>query len=218
MDGILIINKPKGITSHDVVDYIRNRFKIKKVGHAGTLDPMATGVIVVLLGKATKKSAQFLNDDKEYIATLFLGRSTDTQDSTGKVLIEKKVTALREDFIKKTFDSFLGEREQVPPMVSAKKYKGTKLYKLARRGETVSRKPCRINIYEIEILNCNLPEIDFRVKCSKGTYVRTLCEDMGKALRYPAHMSNLSRTRSGRFSLDKAHLLEEIDERHIQPA
>ena len=215
MNGILVINKPAGITSHDVVDIIREKFKIKKVGHTGTLDPMATGVLVVLLGRATRLSATFINDDKEYRATLFFGRRTDTQDSTGRVIEERPVNGLDIDDVKGALDAFLGEIEQVPPMVSAKKYKGKKLYQLARKGKSIERRPCRIRIHEIELLDFKLPEIVFRVRCSKGTYVRTLCEDIGHLLKNPAHMSALTRTRSGRFSLEQSCDLETVTEKDI---
>lgn len=216
MDGILIINKPAGITSHDVVDIIRRRFNIRRVGHAGTLDPMATGVLVILIGKATKTSIAFMQDDKEYVATLFLGKRTDTQDSSGRVIEERPIDGLYIDSIKRTFNSFLGEIEQIPPMVSAKKYKGKKLYQLARKGKSVPRGSRKIKIHEIELLDCNLPEVAFRVRCSKGTYIRTLCEDIGKALGYPAHMSGLVRTMSGRFSLEQALNLDTVNEKDIQ--
>jgi len=216
MDGILVIDKPKGITSHDVVDVVRRRFGIRRVGHAGTLDPMATGVLVMLVGRATKSAETFLKDDKEYVATLFFGRSTDTQDATGKVLEKKDVNGLDIDTVRKTLESFRGNIEQIPPMVSAKKYKGKKLYQLARKGKTVPRKPCPITIHEIELLEFAPPEVIFRVKCSKGTYVRTLCEDIGRSLGYPAHMSALKRTQSGRFSLKEARPLDDINEKDIQ--
>lgn len=216
MDGILVIDKPKGITSHDVVDVVRRRFGIRRVGHAGTLDPMATGVLVMLVGRATKSAETFLKDDKEYVATLFFGRSTDTQDATGKVLEKKDVNGLDIDTVRKALESFRGNMEQIPPMVSAKKYKGKKLYQLARKGKTVPRKPCPITIHEIELLEFAPPEVIFRVKCSKGTYVRTLCEDIGRSLGYPAHMSALKRTQSGRFSLKEARPLDDINEKDIQ--
>ncbi len=216
MDGVLVIDKPTGVTSHDVVDFIRERFDVRKVGHAGTLDPMATGVLVILIGKATKTSITFSQDDKEYIATLFLGTRTDTQDSTGKVVEEKPVNGLDIDAAREAFGSFLGEIEQVPPMVSAKKYKGKKLYEIARRGKVVPRKPSKIKIHDIELLDFKLPEIIFRVSCSKGTYIRTLCEDVGKKLQYPAHLSKLTRTRSGRFSIEEACALEIVSEKDIQ--
>ncbi|MFC1667173.1 tRNA pseudouridine(55) synthase TruB [Candidatus Omnitrophota bacterium] len=216
MDGILIINKPAGITSHDVVDIIRRRFNVRRVGHAGTLDPMAKGVLVILIGRATGLSNTFIHDDKEYIATLFLGKSTDTQDSTGKATEEKKLNGVSLDSVKKAFNSFVGEIKQLPPMVSAKKYKGKKLYELARKGEVIARKPNSIKIHEIELLDFNLPEIVFRVSCSKGTYIRTLCEDIGRRLGYPAHMSGLTRTRSGKFSLKHASELESVSENNIE--
>lgn len=216
MDGILVVDKPKGITSHDVVDVVRRRFGMRRVGHAGTLDPMATGVLVMLLGRATKSAGTFLKDDKEYVATLFFGRSTDTQDATGKVLEKKDVNGLDIDTVRKALESFRGNMEQIPPMVSAKKYKGKKLYELARKGKTIPRKPCPITIHEIELLEFAPPEVIFRVKCSKGTYVRTLCEDIGRSLGYPAHMSALKRTQSGRFSLKEARPLDDINEKDIQ--
>ncbi|MFC1620773.1 tRNA pseudouridine(55) synthase TruB [Candidatus Omnitrophota bacterium] len=216
MDGILVVDKPKGMTSHDVVDVVRRRFGVRRVGHAGTLDPMATGVLVMLIGRSTKLADTFLKDDKEYVATLFFGKSTDTQDATGKVLEEKDADDLDVNTVKKALGSFKGRMEQIPPMVSAKKYKGKKLYQLARKGKTVPRKPCPITIYEIEALEFNLPEVIFRVKCSKGTYVRALCEDIGRSLGYPAHMSALRRTQSGRFSLKEACCLDNINEKDIQ--
>ena len=215
-DGILIVNKPKGVTSHDVVDVIRRKFNIKRVGHAGTLDPLATGVLIILLGKATALSESFMSEDKEYIATIHIGKKTDTQDSTGKVIEEKAIDGLDIDSVNKALASFLGETQQIPPMVSAKKYKGKKLYKLARKGITVERKPCNIKISEIELLDFKLPEITIRVKCSKGTYVRTLCEDIGNRLDYPSHMSALTRSASGRFTLKEALDLDRINEKDIQ--
>ncbi len=215
--GILVVNKPAGMTSHDVVDIVRKKFRIKKVGHAGTLDPMATGVLIVLIGRATKLSINFMRGDKEYIARVFLGRSTDTQDSTGRILEQKELDGIDLDFVKRKLASFLGERQQIPPMVSAKKYKGKRLYELARKGISVSRMPCIIKICELELLEFSLPELIIRVRCSKGTYIRTLCEEIGKALGYPAHMSGLLRTGSGRFSLKEAISLERISEKDIQP-
>ena len=216
MDGIFVINKPAGITSHDVVDAIRRKFDIKRVGHAGTLDPMATGVLVILVGKATKLSDSFMQRDKEYVATLFLGKSTDTQDSTGKTLETRPLNGIEAGLVRKTLNSFLGEIEQIPPMISAKKYKGKKLYELARKGKTVPRKPCMIKIHEIELLDFSPPEFVFRVRCSKGTYVRTLCESIGKRLGYPAHMSGLSRTISGEFSLKEAKELGAVSEKDLR--
>jgi len=215
MDGILVVNKPSGITSHDVVDFIRRKFNIKRVGHAGTLDPLATGVLVMLLGKATKLSNTFLNDDKEYIAKLYFGKSTDTQDSQGKVLEEKNIAPIDIENIKKALENFKGEIEQIPPMVSAIKHKGKKLYELARAGKTVVREPRKIRISEIEILDFKFPELTFKVKCSKGTYVRTLCEDIGKTLGVPSHMSGLVRSASGDFLLEDSKNMEDVNEKDI---
>ncbi|MBU1913231.1 MAG: tRNA pseudouridine(55) synthase TruB [Candidatus Omnitrophica bacterium] len=215
MDGILVVNKPSGITSHDVVNFIRRKFNIKRVGHAGTLDPLATGVLVMLLGKATKLSNTFINDDKEYIAKLYFGKSTDTQDSQGKVVEEKNIEPLDIENIRKALENFKGEIEQIPPMVSAIKHKGKKLYQLARSGKTVVREPRKIRINEIEILDFKFPELAFRIKCSKGTYVRTLCEDIGRSLGVPSHMSGLVRSASGDFLLENSKNMEDVHEKDI---
>ena len=217
MDGILIVNKPAGITSHDVVDFIRRRFNMERVGHAGTLDPMATGVLVMLLGKATKLSNTFTNHDKEYIAKVFFGKKTDSQDASGKVIEEKNIDNPGIEAIKKALDNFKGEIEQIPPMVSAIKHKGKKLYELARSGKTVVREPRKIKISDIEILDFKFPELTFRVKCSKGTYVRTLCEDIGGSLGVPSHMSGLVRTRSGDFLLEDSKNMDDVHEKDIIP-
>ncbi|MDP2921130.1 MAG: tRNA pseudouridine(55) synthase TruB [Candidatus Omnitrophota bacterium] len=215
LDGILIVNKPAGITSHDVVNFIRRRFNLKRVGHAGTLDPMATGVLVMLLGKATKLSNTFLQDDKEYIAKLYFGKTTDTQDSSGRVIEEKDIQGIDMEDIKKALSDFRGEIYQIPPMVSAIKHKGKKLYQLARLGKTVDREPRKINISSIEILDFKFPELTFKVKCSKGTYVRTLCEDIGRSLGVPSHMSGLVRSASGDFLLENSKNMEDADEKDI---
>ena len=209
MEGILIIDKPKGVTSHDVVAVIRRKFKIKKVGHAGTLDPNATGVLVILLGKATKRSEDFLQEEKEYIATMKLGERTDSADCKGEVIQEREVRVSKEE-VTCVVTSFLGEIEQVPPMVSAKKVGGKRLYKLARKGVEVEREPRKIHVSEIEIEKIELPYVVFRVACSKGTYVRQLADDMGEKLGCGAHLTDLRRTRSGEFSIDKAILLDTV--------
>lgn len=202
INGILIVDKPIGITSHDVVDFIRRKFKIKKVGHAGTLDPLATGVLVVLLGRATKLSNQLLTRDKEYEVLMTLGKRTDTGDADGKVILEgedfSKVTA---EATKKILSKFSGDLFQIPPMTSAIKYKGKKLYELARKGIEVERSPRPIKITGLEILSFNLPEVVLKVKCSKGTYVRVLCDDIGLALGCGAYVAKIRRTGSGEFSL-----------------
>jgi len=215
LDGILVVNKPRGITSHDVVNFIRRKFNIKRVGHAGTLDPMATGVLVMLLGKATKLSNTFTNDDKEYIAKVFFGKKTDTQDAYGKVIEEKNISGLDAKAVEKALDNFRGDIEQVPPMVSAIKHKGKKLYQLARSGKTIEREPRKIKISSLEMLDFNFPEMTFKVRCSKGTYVRTLCEDIGNTLGVPSHMSGLVRSASGDFLLEDSKNLDDVNEKDI---
>jgi len=204
MNGILVVNKPPGMTSHDVVDLVRKRFKIKKVGHAGTLDPQASGLLVMLLGKFTKFSAKFINDDKTYEVIMHLGIRRDTQDSEGKIVSEEDYRYLTDTQIKETLKSFLGAGFQVPPMFSAVKYKGKKLYELARKGQSVKREPRPINIYKLEITHIDLPYINFNVTCSKGTYVRQLCSDVGDKLGCGAYMHFLKRLRSGKFSIESA--------------
>ncbi|MFH1664798.1 MAG: tRNA pseudouridine(55) synthase TruB [Candidatus Omnitrophota bacterium] len=201
--GILVIDKEKGMTSHDVVDAVRRRFRIKKVGHAGTLDPNATGVLVLLLGKATKLSNELLNDEKEYEALMKLGERTDSGDRDGEVILSREVK-VSEERVKETIAEFRGEMEQVPPMISAKKVKGVRLYKLARRGMEVERKPHKIRVTEIEVTHISLPLVRFRTVCSKGTYIRQMAEDIGEKLGCGAHLVDLRRLRSGQFSLDKA--------------
>ena len=225
MDGILIVDKPQGITSHDVVNLIRRQFVLKKVGHGGTLDPMATGVLVMLLGKATKSSQTFLNDDKEYEATMVLGATSDTGDAWGRITPSGIMTNPDERKIKSTFDEFLGETEQAPPMYSAVKIRGKKLYQLARKGISVDVAPKKIFIKALEILNISLPEISFKVTCSKGTYIRKLASDIGDRLKTGAYLSSLRRTRSGKFTVENAILgsdiknlrKEDIEKRLVQP-
>ncbi len=204
MNAVLIVDKPIGWTSFDVVKFIRKKFSVKKVGHAGTLDPMATGVLVVLLGSSTKLSGEFLNHNKQYSTSLTLGITTDTADSQGKVLKKYKVPKIGRAEVKKILKEFMGEVSQVPPMVSALKHNGERLYKLARRGIRVERKPRKITIHTIELTKLKLPEVSFEVSCSKGTYVRTLCEDIGKRMGCGGHMSYLKRLSSGSFHLDNA--------------
>jgi len=204
MNGICIIDKPGGLTSHDLVLFLRRRFKIKKVGHAGTLDPMATGVLVMLLGNATKLSNKFISDDKEYEGSMRLGIKTDSHDKEGKVISSKDISGIKEESVRESFRAFLGDIEQVPPMVSAVKHKGKKLYQLARRGIEVERKPRQIHIYNIEIKSIDLPMVSFSVCCSKGTYIRKLADDIGERLGCGAHLTSLRRLRSGRFGIDKA--------------
>ena len=221
--GILLVDKEKGMTSHDVVAAVRRRFGIKKVGHAGTLDPNATGVLVLLLGKATKMSGKFTADDKEYEAVMKMGEKTDSGDSDGEVISRREISC-SEDEIRDAMRGFLGEIEQTPPMVSAKKIGGQRLYKLARKGLQVEREPQKITISELQVTQIRMPEVFFRVVCSKGTYVRQLAEDIGEKLGCLAHLTELRRVRSGSFSLDKAvpfsrlceMTTEELDENIIR--
>ncbi len=209
MEGILNILKPPHMTSHDVVAFIRKTFNIKKVGHTGTLDPMASGVLPICLGKATKISQYLLNDKKRYRCEMILGYNTDTQDKWGKKVQARKVECTEKDIIE-VFDSFKGEISQVPPMYSALKRDGKKLYELAREGKTIERQSRKIQIYDLKILSIKNNRILFDVFCSKGTYVRTLCEDIGNALNCGAYMSFLLRTQSGKFTISQTVTLETI--------
>jgi len=213
MDGLLIIDKPSGITSHDVVARVRRILKTRRVGHTGTLDPFATGVMVILVGRATRL-AQFLDkDEKEYEALISFGLETDTGDRTG---VRSAECGLRSEEIgeliananwPELFSEFLGEIEQVPPMYSAKKIAGKKLYEHARKGVEVERQPITVNIREINVINNASPTprsaLRIRVVCSAGTYIRTLAEDIGKKLGTRAHLAELRRTRAGRFGIDQ---------------
>lgn len=210
MDGILLVDKPQGMTSHDVVDFIRKRFGIKKCGHAGTLDPMATGLLLILVGKYTKLSNSFLNKDKEYEGTLILGATSDTGDAWGTVKNSGSAENITRQNIEDIFNKFVGPIEQTPPSYSAIKFKGKKLYELARKGIEVKLQPRKIVIKKIEILNIAKPQVSFRVNCSKGTYIRQLCADIGSALGCGAHLSRLRRTASGDFTLDGALSIEEL--------
>lgn len=207
MNGIINVFKPKGMTSHDVVAEIRKITKMKKVGHTGTLDPNAAGVLVICIGKGTRISQYMLKLHKEYIGELTLGYSTDTQDSEGRVLnfSDKKVNEID---IYNAFNSFKGEIEQVPPMYSALKYKGKKLYELAREGKVVERKPRKAIIYDLKIMNIFENKVIFYVKCSKGTYIRTLCNDIGQLLGTYGYMSYLIRTGIGNFKIENSISLE----------
>lgn len=211
MNGIIIIDKPLGRTSHDMVYEMRKVTGIKKIGHTGTLDPMATGVLPVCIGSATKMADMLTLSDKSYIAELVLGRTTDTQDADGKVLTECKVNCSEEE-IRCAVNSFVGEIEQVPPMYSAIKQNGKKLYELARQGIEVERKPRKVTINSIDILEINGERVKIDVSCSKGTYIRTLCEDIGKKLGVGAYMNTLRRTRTGQFTIEESHTLSEIKE------
>lgn len=212
MDGILLVDKPQGFTSHDVVNFVRKRFCIKKAGHAGTLDPMATGLLVVLIGNYTKRSNQFLNDDKEYDATMTIGATSDTGDAWGQVRPhDNKTKKISQKDIEDIFAGFVGVMDQAVPSYSAKKFKGKKLYELARKGIEVKLEPKKIAIHSLRITGISLPEISFKTSCSKGTYIRQLCADIGNSLGCGAYLSRLRRTRSGNFEINEAISIEELD-------
>jgi tRNA pseudouridine55 synthase len=209
MDGILLVNKPSGMTSHDVVNKVRRILHTKKVGHCGTLDPDATGVLVLCIGKATKALQFLTSEEKEYIATLSLGEATDTYDSSGTVVETKTFEGVND--VEATLKSFLGPQKQMPPIYSAIKVNGKKLYEYARNHEEVKIEPRDIVIQSIELLHQEKNTITFKVQCSKGTYIRSLCVDIAKKLGYPGHMSKLVRSQSGHFHLDDCVTLEEIE-------
>jgi len=210
MDGILIVNKPQDMTSHDVVDVVRRLYGTRKVGHAGTLDPMATGVLVMLIGKATGLSQDFSAAEKEYDATLTLGARSSTGDAWGKLEPSGTPVKFTDDEVMSAFKRFEGEIEQVPPAYSAKKINGVKMYNLARRGEKIEARPQKISIKEMLISKIALPEVLFKLTCSKGTYVRQLCADIGDALGCGGYLSALVRTRSGEFTIGQSMPLEEL--------
>ena len=210
--GIINVYKEKGMTSFDVVAKLRKICGQKKIGHTGTLDPEAEGVLPVCLGKATKVCDLLTDRDKEYITILRLGIETDTQDLTGDVIAQKDTAGLTPEMVSEAIRSFVGVQEQIPPMYSAKKVNGKKLYEYAREGLEVERKPETITVYEIEILKMNLPEVTLRIACSKGTYIRTLCHDIGKMLQTGGAMASLLRSRAAGYELEDAHRLSEIAE------
>lgn len=212
INGIILINKEKKFTSHDVVAKMRGIAEQKKVGHTGTLDPEATGVLPLCFGKATKVCDLLTNKTKEYKATLLLGKESDTQDIWGTILKESPIN-VSEDEIKEAVLSYIGESLQIPPMYSALKVNGKKLYELAREGKEIDREPRKIVISMIEIDSVQIPEVTFRVVCSKGTYIRTLCYDIGKKLGCGGLMSSLTRTRVGDFLLEQTYTLDQVQER-----
>ncbi len=216
IEGIVVVNKPPGITSHDVVSFVRRKFKMRRVGHAGTLDPMATGVLVVLLGKSTKLFDRFVFFDKAYQATLTLGLMTTTADIQGEVIQRLPYDQVSSDQVEEVFKRFLGPLPQIPPMVSAVKQNGQRLYKLARRGVSVERTPRNIRIDSLQLVDFLKPDVKFYVECSKGTYVRQLAQDVGEVLGCGACISQIERTKVGPFVLPEAVTLEELNESHIR--
>ena len=212
-DGVLLVDKPQGITSHDVVDRVRRLLRTRRVGHAGTLDPMATGLLVILVGKACKASQYLMSQEKEYVATVKFGEITDSQDADGEVIETRPVPEdLTADAIREGMKSMLGDQYQTPPMFSAKKIKGVPLYKLARKGEEVEREARFIRVERFDLLAYRAPEADFIVKCTKGTYVRTLGHDLANKLGPGGHLTALRRTMSGEANVSGAVTLDALNE------
>ncbi len=209
-DGVLLVDKAEGMTSHDVVALARQKLGTKKIGHCGTLDPIATGLLLLTVGRGTKVQDLLMSEDKEYVGTFVLGVTTDTQDREGEVIQQRPVPTLDENQIRAAFERFRGDFYQLPPMVSAKKHGGVPLYKLARQGKVVEREPRLVHVYRHTIDRIALPEIDFTVLCSKGFYVRTYVHDIGEALGCGAHLKSLRRTKSGRFGVANAMTIEKM--------
>ncbi|WP_438482543.1 tRNA pseudouridine(55) synthase TruB [Oleiharenicola lentus] len=211
IEGVLLVDKPKGLTSHDVVYRLRRKLQIKRIGHAGTLDPMATGVLVMLIGKATKLSQYLMSVDKIYEGEATLGVVTDSQDAEGEVLVTNPVPELTEAQVRETMKTFLGDQYQTPPMHSAIKKNGVPLYKLAHKGEEIEREPRFIRVAKFDLLSFASPKITFDLHCTKGTYVRTVAKDLGDKLGCGAHLSALRRTGSGKFLIAQCVTLEQIE-------
>src|SRR5256714_8237872 len=211
-DGVLLVDKAEGMTSHDVVALVRRNLQVRKVGHCGTLDPIATGLLLITVGRGTKVQDLLMSEDKEYAGTFVLGVTTDTQDRQGEVIQQRPVPALDENQIRTVFEKFRGDFYQMPPMVSAKKHGGVPLYKLARQGKVVEREPRLVHVYRYTIDRIALPEIDFSVLCSKGFYVRTYAHDIGQLLNCGAHLKSLRRTQSGRFDVSNSITVDQIKE------
>ena len=209
-DGVLLVDKAAGMTSHDVVALVRRQLGIKKVGHCGTLDPLATGLLLITIGRGTKVQDLLMSEDKEYVGTLTLGATTTTQDREGEVIETKPVPELTEADIRAAFEKFRGDFYQTPPMVSAKKHGGVPLYKLARQGKVVEREPRFVHVYRYSIDRVSLPDVDFSVLCSKGFYVRTYAHDIGELLGCGGHLKSLRRTKSGRFDVTNAITVDQI--------
>jgi len=209
-DGVLLVDKAEGMTSHDVVALVRRKLQVRKVGHCGTLDPIATGLLLITIGRGTKVQDLLMSEDKEYAGAFVLGVTTDTQDRQGEVIQQRPVPALDETQIRAAFEKLRGDFYQMPPMVSAKKHGGVPLYKLARQGKVVEREPRLVHVYRYTIDRIQLPEIEFSVLCSKGFYVRTYAHDIGEILGCGAHLKSLRRTKSGRFDVANATSVDQI--------
>jgi tRNA pseudouridine55 synthase len=212
LEGVLLIDKPRDHTSHDVVARLRGKLRMRKIGHAGTLDPMATGLLIMLLGRATRVSQFLISLDKEYEGTIELGKTTDSQDADGQVMETRPVPPLTEAEVRAAMHGFLGDQYQIPPMFSAIKIDGVPLYKKARKGEDVEREPRFIRVMAWDLLRFATPHIDFRMRCTKGTYVRTLAHDLGTKLGCGAHLSALRRTATDRFNVSDALTLDRIEQ------
>jgi tRNA pseudouridine55 synthase len=210
IDGVLLVDKARGMTSHDVVAIARRALGTRKVGHCGTLDPLATGLLLITIGRGTKIQDLLMSEDKEYVGTIRLGEVTDSQDGDGQVLETNPVPEFTREEIQWAFDKFRGDFYQTPPMVSAIKKNGVPLYKLARQGKHIEREPRFVRVYTQEVRDIRLPEVDFLVVCSKGFYVRTYANDIGRELGCGAHLSALRRTKSGRFSVDNAVSVDDL--------
>jgi tRNA pseudouridine55 synthase len=210
LDGAILVDKPAGPTSHDVVDAIRRKFQIKKVGHCGTLDPNATGLLIIVLGRGTKLSERLMGDDKVYDGTIKFGETTDSYDSDGEILETKIVPPLTLERLNELAVPFVGDQMQTPPMVSAIKKNGVPLYKLARKGIEVEREPRLIHIYNFRFTNYSEPLGEFRVACTKGTYIRSIAHDLGQKIGCGAHLAKLRRSVSGKFDVADAKTLDEI--------
>jgi tRNA pseudouridine55 synthase len=211
-EGILLIDKPKGITSHDIVDRVRHKLHMKRIGHAGTLDPMATGLVIILVGKATKVSQYLMGLDKTYEGTIKLGQSTNTHDAEGTVTQERPVPPLTEDEVKAFLKGFEGDQYQTPPMFSAKKIEGVPLYKLARKGKEVEREARVIHVSSFKLDAWKAPDaLDFTIDCTKGTYVRTLANDLGEKIGCGAHLTALNRTDIEKFRIEDSVPLAEFE-------
>lgn len=216
LEGVLLIDKPSGITSHDVVDRVRRRLRMKRVGHAGTLDPNATGLLIILVGKSTKLSQYLMGLDKTYEGVITLGSSTTTQDVEGDVVETRPVPELTEDQLREAMGSFVGDQYQTPPMFSAKKVDGVALYKLARKGQTIEREPRFIHISRFQLDRWEMPDIEFTMSCSKGTYVRTVAHDLGEKLGCGAHLRDLRRTDIERFKIEDSVELESFEDLSLE--
>lgn len=212
IEGVLLVDKPGGMTSHDVVYRLRRKLQIQRIGHAGTLDPMATGVLVMLIGKATRISQYLISVDKVYEGEITLGSTTNSQDAEGEVMETRPVPPLTEAELRTMMKTFLGDQYQTPPMFSAIKVGGVPLYKKAREGEEVEREPRFIRVAAFELLSFNSPKLTFRLDCTKGTYVRTVAHDLGGKLGCGAHLSALRRTGSGKFNISQCTTLDAIQE------